>query len=69
MLPANKGSPTSLIILLKGSAETKDMDNGSVQCTFDKVGIFKVRIRTGFAAGGNDSTQQLVTVLSRGNLN
>ena len=45
------------------------LDNGSVQCTFDKVGIFKVKINTGFAAGVNDHTQQLETVLSRGNLN
>ena len=43
-------------------------DNGSVQCSFETVGIFKVRIRTGFAAGGNDPTQQLVTVLSRGTI-
>ena len=43
--------------------------NGSVQFSFDEVGIFKVRIRTGFAAGVNDPTQQLVTVLSRGSLN
>ena len=45
------------------------LDNGSAQCSFDDVGIFKVRIRTGFAAGVNDPTQQLVTVLSRGSLN